>query len=348
MRARVNKRDILAELKAIRQFQGKDTAIELRVANGRLSMTAIAFQAKLVTSIDTMAVEDGSFVVDRRKFTDVIKELDGIDFGLSSSSSRLTVEDNTFVASLPSAIEVRTMAIPAPEHTVAVPGPLLKDMLDATEFARPEDDKLSDRLGLLLEGDEKALRMVCTNGHCLAIVEEPLPREFKAQLPRKIVAQIQAVTEDTYKDVTLGIAGNVLVVTASHRQMCTAVPAMHFPDYRRVMPSSIEGSVKLDAKAAAQALRRVVVLMESAEFGVDVEVGQRVRFSTDEGSHDMDALEHNGVPFTVRLNADYLAKAIGACGERVTISFQKFGVPVLISPEDGRRTYLIAPMKPAH
>lgn len=354
MRIRVNTRQVLAEFKALKAFQGvKENAVSLEAKDGRLHLSAVLYGAKMSTSVDAMVLAPGKVVLSKQKFFPVVQQLAGEDFGLQFDGTSVLLEDDAFTAKFQTAVAFSEIRPSTPTSTMVLPGAMVEDMLDASAFARPVDDELKDRLGVMIEGDGASVRMVTTNGHCLAVIEEPLPATFQVTMPRFVVAQIEALMTENYGDITFGLADTTLIVRCGARELVTSVPKMAFPDYRRVLPQNFAGSVKFDVSAAAQAIRRVVAIggQAAALTGskVNVDINGSLQFTADYEDRAVDGVGTYGAEgqsaFAFAANAQYLSGAIEACGTEATLKFVGPTTPVVITPGDGRRTYLVAPMK---
>lgn len=348
MRVRVNKRDLVTELKAIRAFQHReDKTIQLHAGGGFLHLYAYSLNASFSTQIEAMVIEPGDYCTERGKFAEVVNAVQGLDLGLSVAGGRLCLEDDAYEAKLlPSTVMFSKLNMGhATTHSLTVPGQMLSDMFSASEFAMPSDDVLSDKLGVLLEADASTTRMVTTNGHCLAMIEEPIGGSFQTQMPRRIVAQLKAAMLDAYKDVTLTLGDGFLGIAVGPRHVVTKLPAMSFPDYRLIMMQPVLSTATVSTELALRALRRIRAAVDTLVPSVLVDMGSVVTLSSSQTAKDeIEALDRVGPPASSSVNAIYLTNALEAAGQAAVIRHAGPGRPLVIVPTEGRRTFLIAAM----
>lgn len=350
MRARINTKQFLTELRAVRAFQGKHNIISIRAAGDRVHLTGTCYGAKMSTSVPATVVSEGAFSFDRSRFAPVIALLQGEDFGLSvegGDHAKLIVEDDSYEAKFPAAYDAFSFADPTIPATCSceLPGVMLADMLDASSFAMPTDDAMKEQLGLLIEGEEGVTRIVVTNGHCLALIEEPVGSRFVATMPRRVAAQLATVLADNPTQVKLSRYDHVLEVVAGDRRMLTALQAMNFPDYRRIIPKAAQTVVKLRAADVLKAAKRIAASAEDLESVVSLHVGNGFTLSNDDAKEDVglsrQSVEGPECSLTVALG--YFMRGLEACGDVATLRINGPKDPMTISPEDGRRTFLVAP-----
>lgn len=353
MRVRVNKQDAVKELKVLKAFQSFKDDKAIRLWTGRVAdddvlfIEAFLFNAHLVTHIPASVIEPGEFCVEKTRFVEVVRSLSGTDFGLVTENGKLLVEDDAFQALFVSCQEVRNRpaGISAPDEAHTVPAQMLNDMLETASFAIPADDVMADKLGLLLQADSQLTRLVATNGHCLALIEEPVGGGgFGIQLPRKLILQVLATLSEVYKDVTLRRQASTLEVSAGTRRLTTQLPKMQFPDYKRILGFSVESEATVETEPALRALRRVCAVTDSPVPGVEVSIGAAVSFGDVNATDVVNASNRIGPDFQIRVNADYLTAALKSSGQAAVLRCGGPSKPLTISPIEGRRTFLIASM----
>lgn len=347
MRARINTKQFLAELRAVKAFQGKHNIISIRSAGDRVHLTGTCYGAKISTSVSATVVSEGAFAVDKTRFAAVVALLRGDDFGLSVEGERLVVEDDSYEARFPLAYDSFSFSDPTTEATCSceLPGVMLADMLSASEFAMPSDDAMKEQLGLLFEGDGNATRIIVTNGHCLALIEEPVASSFTATMPRRAAAQLGIVLTDNPTQVKLSRFDQVFEVIAGDRRMLTTLQPMKFPDYRRIIPKTAQTVVRLRSADTLKAAKRIAASADDLESVVSIQVGKNMTLSNDDAREEivLDSQSVEGPDCSVTVALGYFIHGLEACGDVATLRINGARDPITMSPEDGRRTFLVAP-----
>ena len=128
--------------------------------------------------------EEGSITIPARKFSEIIKELSGIDpIQISvKKSQNITIESNKSYFRLMGLSKDDFPQLPEfPAHTskgvdfVKISQKLLKNMIQLTSFAMSHDETRYVLNGIFFSFKDKALKLVATDGRRLAVMEKQTP-----------------------------------------------------------------------------------------------------------------------------------------------------------------------------
>ena len=335
----------------------------LKLADGRLELTGTDLEVQLVarTAVDTG--DEGAVTVPARKLLDICRLLpEQSSVSIDARDDRFAVRcgGSRFSLSTLPAENYPEFDAGTPELEVSVPVATFKLALAKTTFAMALQDVRYYLNGLLLDLDGRVLRTVASDGHRLAVFEEPL--EFATDgseggrqiiIPRKGVMELSRLLMDGEESVTVQIAPNTVRVNLGPVSFAAKLIEARYPDYQRVMPRELTRSFKLDKNAFKWALTRVSVLSNEKYKSISLEVDEEATMALKaqnpehEEAEERLPVEMAGAGVSVGFNASYLLDAIGNVDSgEVKLSFTEAANSCLLEdPEDGRFKFIVMPMR---
>ncbi|MBI5628417.1 MAG: DNA polymerase III subunit beta, partial [Candidatus Rokubacteria bacterium] len=233
-------------------------------------------------------------------------------------------------------------------------GKVLRDMLTQTSFAISHDESRYALNGILFSVQGKALRLVATDGHRLALAVRPLvddPTPVSGIVPRKAVQEIARIV-GSGEEVQVAITDNQFVLQMPNFLLMARLIEGTFPNYEQVVPKEHPKRITMARGALTAALRRVSVLAE--------ERTKPVKFTLTPGALKLSAyhpdfgeaeesleVEYAGEEVTIGFNSRYVLDAIGAqVAEQVVIELKDSLSPgVIKSFEEEGALCVIMPMR---
>ncbi|MEE8409762.1 MAG: DNA polymerase III subunit beta [Myxococcota bacterium] len=252
--------------------------LEASVDTG-LTVSATDLDVGLSGTYNADVSESGSVTVHARQLYEIIKSL-------PTETLHFEKQDNNWVEIKSGSSRFRLVGMAADEfpslpthaHTniFSIPAATLLRMIDRTLFCVSTDDNRHNLGGIYCEAPEpKQLRMVATDGHRLALVEESFDTEIKLEqgviVPRKGFLELKRVLSDSTEAVDmveLGFSSNSGVLKAGSVVLSTRLVEGQFPDYTQVIPKSSSSVAKIARTAFSEALRRVSLLSQGRAYGV--------------------------------------------------------------------------------
>jgi DNA polymerase-3 subunit beta len=211
--------------------------------------------------------------------------------------------------------------------------------------------------GLLLDLDGRVLRTVASDGHRLAVFEEPLELEIAAGrqiiIPRKGVLELGRLLGEGEETVTLEIAPNTARLRRGEVSFAVKLIEGRFPDYQRVMPRELTRVYTAEKDTFKGALTRVSVLSSekyksiSLEVTAENELVLKAQNPEHEEAEERLAVAAEGGEISVGFNAAYLLDAINNVNSgEVKLSFPESANSCLIEDAaDGRFRFIVMPMR---
>jgi DNA polymerase-3 subunit beta len=162
---------------------------------------------------------------------------------------------------------------PADENVLAteLDGEDLLRLIEVTQFAISTEEARYYLNGIYLHQVGDLLRVVATDGHCLAQCELPLPAGANGMpgiiVPSRTVALIAKLLKRPPPDsVALRYTSRFFELTIPGLVIRSKLVGAIYPDYQRVLPAPSTNSVTIDSEALRKALARLeAVANESAE-----------------------------------------------------------------------------------
>ena len=240
-------------------------------------------------------------------------------------------------------------------ETAPLPSEKLVFMLDKTLFACSNDESRFNLNGVLFEQDEDRIKLVATDGHRLATVDEDLGMVIpsrKVVVAKKSLIELKRMLEGFKEEVRLGFEAKNMIVKTDRFMMTVRLTEGDYPDYRKVIPKPGLRIVKADHDQVLQTLRRAAVLTSERNKGITVDVSpgsmEITTVHPDLGtSQDVVDATYEGEPFSVIVNVNYLMDSLASVNtDLVSFDFHEEGGPILVHPEPAANYFnLVMPMR---
>jgi DNA polymerase III subunit beta len=337
----------------------------LRAEGQALRLKATDLDIEVTETIAADVAQGGATTVPAHVIYDIVRKLpegaqvsletsgDASQMQLRSGRSRFTLQ------ALPES-DFPDLAAGEMPHRFGLPAADLKRLIDKTQFAISTEETRYYLNGIFFHtveaGGAIMLRAVATDGHRLARIELPAPPGAEGMpgviVPRKAVAEIHKLVEDTDDTVGLELSSSKVRLTFDGIVLTSKLIDGTFPDYQRVIPTANDKRLTVERDDFAKAVDRVSTI--SSERGRAVKLalsGGRMTLSVnnpDSGSA-IEELEVNyeATPLDIGFNARYLLDITGQLdGDTAMFRLADPGSPTLIQDrDDAPALYVLMPMR---
>ena len=237
-----------------------------------------------------------------------------------------------------------------------VPQKTLRALVQQVHFAMAVHDIRYYLNGILFIAEGKALTLVATDGHRLALAQAGLAAEVPSRqeviLPRKTVLELQRLLRDEDTPIEMRFAANQARFEFSGMQFVTKLVEGKFPDFNRVIPRNHKNIVALGRAPLLAALQRAAILTSEKFKGVRVNVEPgvlRIAANNAEQEEAKDELEvdYAGEPIDMGFNVTYLIDALAnLTQETLRIELQDSSASALFTvPDLPGFKYVVMPMR---
>jgi DNA polymerase III subunit beta len=364
----VKRNSLLDELNLVQGVIEKKSTIPilsnilLEATGERLNITATDLDVTICCGCAATVQEPGTMTVSARRLFEIARYLPDE----AEIHSKLLENDWLEVSSGHSEYKVVGLpkenfpSVPEPAAGgVAIPGALLRAMIQRTIFAITQEESRYSLNGALLVIKAEEMRMIATDGHRLALVAAPMENsgvegEMKALIPRKTLIEIQKLIGDKNVAVIFGKDDNHLFFSVEDKRLVSRVLAGQFPNYEMVVPRNNDKNVVGSTRALADGIRRTKVMsderLRAVRFALSPGVLEITASSAEAGeAKDVVPVEYGGGPMEIGFNPDYLLDFLGVCGtELVNLSLRDSETQGMFHPAGAVEIdykYIVMPMK---
>lgn len=327
-----------------------------------LSVVATDLEVHISRTCTAKVRSSGAATVGARKLYEFVREL-------RPGEVTLRLLDNQFIEVNSGRSRVRLVGLPAtdfpafprgndPDATsISVPTEQLARLIDLTIFAVSTDETRAHLGGVYLCGGEGAIRFVGTDGHRLALAEQPLkaswPSALGVILPRKGLSELRKILDGTEGDARLTAGANAVRVEHGGVEIVMRLIDGEFPNYEQVIPKSTRYQISVDKGELLSALKRVSVVASDRARGVKLSVSKDqlvVSASSPDHGEASEEIEvsYAGEEMTVGFNSRYLTDVLGVLpeGSKVDIGLSDDVSPgVIRKHDDDTYSYVVMPMR---
>lgn len=325
--------------------------------DSKLILTATDLEVGLRMTYDAQVTNPGSLAAPAKKIFEIVRELPSKTVTVDATEgSRMKIMCGKSVFELAAMDPLDYPAWPEFDRSSAsvVQAESLLYMIDKTMFASSSDDSRFNLNGVLFEQTEQKIRLVATDGHRLALIDESLgiSLESKVLVPRKGLQELRRLLENVKGEISLGFDQKNLFIVTDRFTMTVRLIEGDYPDYRKVIPQKSDNVSKVNRMGLMQLLKRVAVLTSDRNKGITVRLVpgslEMTAVHPDLGTaRDEIDIQYDGDEHVVIINAVYLMEALGVIdSDDVLFEFSKEKTPIIIRPEPEKNYFnLVMPMR---
>ncbi len=342
----------------------------LRAEKGQVTFLATDMDLEIRETVDARVAKPGALTVQAHTLYDIVRKLpDGSEVEMSASDDGRTITVRAGHATFKLAC-LPVEDFPAmPEGKLAtrftMPSADLKRMIDRTRFAISTEENRYHLNGIYFHTttpktksgkDIKVLRGVATDGHRLARVELPAPKDLVDMpgviVPRKTVGEVRKLLDEADGDVAIELSSHQIRFDFGSVVLTSKLIDGTFPDYERVIPQGNEKIMEVDPRRFAHAVDRVATLATERSRAIKLVLSkghvQLSANSSDVGSANEEIeADYDNNPMEIGFNARYLLDITQQIsGEKLRFSLADAGTATIIEDSgDQSALYVLMPMR---
>lgn len=329
-----------------------------------LQLRATDLDIEVTETVSAMVGTPGVTTVPAHTLYEIVRKLsDGSEVNLETDGDQMSITSgrSRFHLSCLAADGFPDLKTEAFTHEFAIAAPLLRDLIERTQFAISNEETRYYLNGIYfhtLDTDGGvALRAVATDGHRMARAETKAPEGAAGMpgiiVPRKTVAEIQKLLDGSEDDVSVQISETKIRFSLNGVVLLSKLIEGTFPDYDRVTPKNNDKKMVVDRASFATAVDRVSTI--ASDRG-----GKAVKLSASNGQLELTvtnpdhgtaneelAVEFDVEGFEIGFNARYLLDIISQIrSEEAIFMFNDSGSPTLVQDSgDTSALYVLMPMR---
>jgi DNA polymerase III subunit beta len=365
MDIRLNRSEFLAELVPMQGIVERRTTIPvlshllLQARGDKLHLAATDLDVSLRSWCEAEVKREGGVAVQAKKFIEIIRALQGEEVRLHLEEPQtlvITAASSRFKIHGLAPQDFPTLPEVAADGRVAIPYAQFRRMVAKVIFAVSSEESRFQLNGALMKLKSKALELVATDGHRLALVEagvEGVRDEASVLVPRKALQELQRF-EGGDGELAYHRGEHHLSFQLGRRELICRILEGTFPDYERVIAKDNDKKVVFDRRTLTDAVQRVALLTGDRARSVRLQLAAD-RLTVSAANPDLGeaveevVCEYAGGEIKLGINPDYLVHFLSAVeSEKVRLELkdentQCVGFPV--DGEDQRYLCVIMPMR---
>lgn len=320
--------------------------IYLEVINGKLIVKATDYEIGLETYIDIISeTEDGKTTVNGNNFIGIIKRLKNENIILEYTNNNLIIKQNKSTFKLPT--------YDANEFPVLNRSENLKELeistinfINSIKKITPAIDNNNPKFelnGALLDIKSQKINFVSTDTRRLALsyLENITNEETQLIIPKKAIIEIQKLFLDNAK---ISYDDTNLVISNEQTKFFTKLINGKFPDYERIIPSSLKYSFPLPKNILVESIKLVTSLFSNIK--ITFNPNYIIFESLDEDSEAKTQIDIEiNIPheFFLAVNAKYLLDFLSSSNnEKIKVGFNESNLPFYL--EDDKFYTIVMPI----
>lgn len=358
--------------------------ILLRITDKKMSVMGTDSEIELLNEspyLDTLA-EPVALTLPGRKLLDICKALPDDSLITMTQSDhqqiQLKVGNSRFVLATLPADEFPSSDVIQPNLAFSISEQELYHLIHQTHFSMAQQDVRYFLNGMLLEIEDRSIRMVAADGHRLALgtlsLETPLNKSLnpssdnntatassrssmtngriQAILPRKTVLELMRTLTPSDTHIGIQLNHNQIQFSKPNFLMTSRLIEGKFPDYQQVIPRHCNKSITLEREILKQTLQRIAILCDEKYHGVRLYCeNNQLQLSSNNPKQEIAEanldIEYTNAPLDIGFNVTYLLDVLNAIDtETITLQFKQIENGILIEHHEASHhyAYVIMPM----
>jgi DNA polymerase III subunit beta len=367
MKLSLSSSDLLAQLQTATRVASTRSAVQA-LSGVMISAEQDSSPELLATDMDVGlrvplradVIRSGSTVLPARLLLDVARALPSEQLTMELRSAEQDVE----LICGPTTFHLRTLrsedfpSLPSPSSDTRVTLPADAFVQTVTRVARSasRDETRPVLTGILMSASAQELRMVATDSYRLSVKETelaaPLQGSLEANVPARALQELVRIAQQTPSEsVAVSVGQNQVIFELGDVVLSSRLIDGQFPNYRQLLPESVEHELRLSSHELTDVVRRISLLAQkNAPLRLSFSEGTlTVSAQTPDVGEASEAIPvpFHGEPFEIGFNPEFLRDGLESVeSEELVLKLISPLRPGLIeSPDTGDFVYLIMPIR---
>jgi DNA polymerase III subunit beta len=359
--------DLLSQLQTATRVASSRSAVQalsgvmLAAEDGSTpELRATDMEVGLRVPLAAEVLRPGSVVLPARLLLDVARALPAEQLTLELRSAEQDVElicgATTFHLRTLRAEDFPTLPAPSAETRVTLPAEAFMETINRVARSASRDETRPVLTGVLMSASGQELRMVATDSYRLSVketaLESPLAGSLEANVPARALQELVRIAQQAPSEsVAVSVGQNQVIFELGDVVLSSRLIDGQFPNYRQLLPESVEHELRLSSAELSDVVRRVSLLAQkNAPLRLSFGEGTlTVSAQTPDVGEASEAIPvpFRGEPFEIGFNPEFLRDGLESIDtEEFVLKLISPLRPGLIeSPEAGDFVYLIMPIR---
>ena len=304
-------------------------------------------------------IQAGAITVPAKKLFDICRSLPGdseIELKVEGHSAILKAGKSRFSLSTLPASDYPNLEEWQSEENISLQRHTLRALIERIYFSMANQDVRYYLNGMSFELESDVIRTVATDGHRLALAQQPISNGVQQQkqviVPRKAVLEILRLVEDNDEALELHLGNNHMRIIDKDFVFTSKLVDGRFPDYRRVLPQGGDKTIVADKNMLKEVFQRVSILSNEKFKGVRLNLSSgellvSANNPEQEQAEETALVDYNGGSLEIGFNVSYIIDVLNnITTDTVKIMLADANSSALIEGyDDASSLYVVMPMK---
>ena len=359
--------DLLAQLQTATRVASPRSAVQAlsgvkidAEGDGPVRLLATDMDVGVSVPLGADVASPGSAVLRARLLLDVVRALPASELTLELRAAQSDVElvcgSATFHLRLLRSEDFPTLPSPSSENRITLPGDAFVQTVPRVARAASHDETRPVLTGILMSASAQSLRMVATDSYRLSVKETALDDELdgtlEANVPARALSELVRIAQAAASEtVAVSVGQNQAVFEVGDVILSTRLIDGQFPNYRQLLPESVEHELRVATAELTDVVRRISLLALK---------NQPLRLAFTEGALALSAqtpdvgeasesipVPCHGDTFEIGFNPEFLRDGLESVesDELVLKLISPLRPGLIESPEPGEFVYLLMPIR---
>jgi DNA polymerase-3 subunit beta len=302
----------------------------------------------------------GSAVLPARLLLEVARALPADELTLELRSAEQDVElisgPATFHLRTLRAEDFPTLPDPSPDTRIGLPTAAFVETVSRVARSASRDETRPVLTGILMSASGQELRMVATDSYRLSVketaLETALDGSLEANVPARALQELARIAQAGPSDsLSVSVGQNQVVFELGETVLSSRLIDGQFPNYRQLLPESVEHELRLASAELTDVVRRISLLaLKNAPLRLSFSEGAlTVSAQTPDVGEASEAVPvpFHGEPFEIGFNPEFLRDGLESIesDELVLKLISPLRPGLIESPDSGDFVYLIMPIR---
>jgi DNA polymerase III subunit beta len=324
-----------------------------------LRLTTTDLEVSIKCQIPAHVTEPGSITIPAKRLSEIVRELPDSDVTVS-------VSDNSLVTLSCEKSLFKINGLPKDDYPVLpksknekgfnLSKKELHEMIKRTVFSVSTDETRYVLNGVLFTVDDNIMRMVSTDGHRLALIEQKLEKtptqKFNYIVPSKALQELSKILDDE-GEINIQLNENQIIFSNDEVILMSRLIDGQFPNYNQVIPKDTDKNIDCQTDVLLSATRRVALMASDKSSSVKYTMSNNKLLITantpevGEAQEEME-IEYTGENISVAFNAKYVLDVLKNIGSKdCVIGLSTSLNPGVFTPksEDKKYVCIVMPMR---
>lgn len=358
--------ELLAQLQTVTRVASTRSAVQalsgvmISTADTGAELLATDMDVGLQVPLTASITRPGKVVLPARLLLDVVRALPAGEVSLELRAAEQDVE----LLCGGAVFHLRTLrledfpALPSPtdDTRVKLPAEAFVQTVERVARSASRDETRPVLTGILISAAAQELRMVATDSYRLSVKRTPLETSLdtslEANIPARALQELTRVVQQAQStELSIGLGQNQVIFEVDGVVLSSRLIEGQFPNYRQLIPESVEHELRLSTEELTGVVRRISLLAQKnaplrLAFGEGELTVSAQTPDVGEASEKIPVPFH-GEPFEIGFNPEFLRDGVESIDtdELVMKLISPLRPGLIESPDAGDFVYLVMPIR---